>query len=78
MDCNACAANHEMVQIFMEKNEQMHLQLMANAETIRLLEARLQILGAKYSDMKWQRDALHNVCMNDTLTQRYRQLSDEN
>lgn len=64
-----------MLQIFMDKNEDLECKLIDQQETIRKLTEQVENLGFKYRDMKWQRNSLHRICMNEEHTLRYRQLS---
>lgn len=67
----------EMLQIFMDKNEQLECQSIVLQQKIQELEAKLQTLGAKYTDMHWQRNALHQICLDEHKTQLYRRYTTE-
>ena len=60
-----------------EINQQLNLQIISKDETIRALRAELQMLGANYRDMIWQRNILHDIVMSEERTVRYRQLTNE-
>ena len=60
-----------------ENNQQLTLQIISKDETIRALRAELQMLGANYRDMIWQRNMLHDIVMSESRTIRYRQLTNE-
>ena len=60
-----------------EMNQQLNLQIISKDETIRALRAELQMLGANYRDMIWQRNMLHDIVMSESRTIRYRQLTNE-
>ena len=77
MDCISCETNQELVQKFIDHNHQLTLQIIDKDETIRKLREELQTLGSKYSDMLWQRNALHDIAMNEQRTIRYRQITNE-
>ena len=75
MECPTCDANLEMLQIFMDKNDDLELKLIDQQEKIRTLTEKVETLGVRYRDMRWQRNALHNICLNERQTLRYRELS---
>ena len=77
MDCNSCDSNKELVANFIEKNHQLTLQVIDKDETIRALRAEVQTIGAKYRDMLWQRNTLHEIAMSEPRTIRYRQITNE-
>ena len=77
MDCGACGASKELVDSLAEKNHQLTLQIIDKDETIRMLRAEVQTIGAKYRDMLWQRNTLHEITMSETRTIRYRQITNE-
>ena len=77
MDCNSCDSNKELVANFIEKNHQLTLQIIDKDETIRALRAEVQTIGAKYRDMLWQRNTLHEIAMSEPRTIRYRQITNE-
>ena len=77
MDCDSCKNSAELVTSFAEKNQQLMLQIVDKDETIRALRAEVQTIGAKYRDMFWQRNQLHDIVMSETQTIRYRQLTNE-
>ena len=77
MDCNTCEANKELVSSVIDKNHQLTLQVIDKEETIRALRAEVDMLGAKYRDMLWQRNTLHEITMSEARTIRYRQISNE-
>ena len=77
MDCDACEAAKAMADSFIEKNHLLTLQVIDKDETIRALRAEIQMIGAKYRDMLWQRNTLHDIAMSETRTIRYRELTNE-
>ena len=77
MDCISCETNKELVQTFIDRNHQLTLQIIDKDEVIRELRSEVQTLGTKYRDMLWQRNALHNITMDEQRTIRYRQLTNE-
>ena len=77
MDCISCDSNKELVASFIEKNHQLTLQVIDKDETIRALRAEVQTIGAKYRDMLWQRNTLHEIAMSEPRTIRYRQITNE-
>ena len=77
MDCDACEAAKEMADSLIEKNHLLTLQVIDKDETIRALRAEIQTVGAKYRDMLWQRNTLHDIAMSETRTIRYRELTNE-
>ena len=68
----------DLVQSYIDRNYQLTLQVIDRDETIKKLQEQLQMLGAKFTDMKWQRDALHMIVLNENRTIRFRQISQEN
>ena len=77
MDCSTCETAKEMANSLMDKNHQLTLQVIDKDETIRALRAEIQTIGAKYRDMLWQRNTLHDIAMSETRTIRYRELTNE-
>ena len=77
MDCISCDSNKELVASFIEKNHQLTLQVIDKDETIRALRAEVQTIGAKYRDMLWQRNTLHEIAMSEDRTIRYRQITNQ-
>ena len=77
MDCISCDSNKELVSNFIEKNHQLTLQVIDKDETIRALRAEVQTIGAKYRDMLWQRNTLHEIAMSEDRTIRYRQITNQ-
>ena len=77
MDCSSCETAKEMVDSLQERNHQLTLQVIDKDETIRALRAEVQTIGAKYRDMLWQRNTLHDIAMSETRTIRYREITNE-
>ena len=75
MSCISCETNKELVQIFIDRNHQLTLQIIDKDEIIRELRAEVHTIGAKYRDMLWQRNALHDIAMDEQRTVRYRQIT---
>ena len=75
MSCESCLENQQLVEATMEKNHQLTLQVIDKDETIRALQAEVQMIGARFRDMNWQRNALHDIVMSETSTIRYRQIT---
>ena len=77
MDCDSCDANKKLVDSVMERNQQLTFQVLDKDETIRALRAEIQTIGAKYRDMLWQRNTVHDMAMSEERTIRYRQITNE-
>ena len=77
MNCDRCDQNKELLDSLQDKNQRMMLQIVDKDETIRKLQAEVQTIGAKYRDMFWQRNTLHEIVMSEPDTIRYRQLTNE-
>ena len=77
MDCDSCENSKRMADSIIEKNHQLTLQVIDKDETIRALRAEVQTIGAKYRDMLWQRNTLHDIAMSEERTIRYRQITNE-
>ena len=77
MDCDACGASKVLADTLAERNQQLTLQVIDKDETIRMLRAEVQTIGAKYRDMLWQRNTLHEITMSEARTIRYRQITNE-
>lgn len=77
MDCAACEDHQQLVKSVTAKNHQLTLQVIDKDETIRALQAEVQMIGAKYRDMLWQRNTLHEITMSEPRTIRYRQITNE-
>ena len=75
MECTECVEQKQMVTSVMEKNHQLTCQIIDKDETIRALQAEVQMIGARYRDMLWQRNALHEIAMSEPRTLRYRQIT---
>ena len=75
MDCESCQTQKQLVASVMEQNNQLTLQVIDKDETIRALQAEVQMIGAKFRDMLWQRNALHDIAMSEPRTIRYRQIT---
>ena len=77
MNCDSCETSKQMVDSLTEQNHQLTLQVIDKDETIRALRAEVQTIGAKYRDMFWQRNTLHDIAMSEERTIRYRQITNE-
>ena len=77
MDCASCDDHRQLVKSVTDKNYQLTLQAIEKDETIRMLQAEVQMIGARYRDMLWQRNALHEIAMSESRTIRYRQITNE-
>ena len=75
MDCASCTNQQQLVADVKEQNDQLTLQLIDKDETIRALRAEVQMIGDRYRDMLWQRNALHEITMSESRTIRYRQIT---
>ena len=75
MDCPSCNEQQSLLATAKEENFQLTMQVMAKDEMIRTLQAEVQMIGAKYRDMLWQRNALHEITMSEQSTIRYRQIT---
>ena len=75
MECASCEEQRQRVTAEMDKNHQLTLQAIDKDETIRALQAEVQMIGARFRDMLWQRNALHEIVMSETRTNRYRQIT---
>ena len=77
MDCPSCNDHQQLVKSVTEKNFQLTLQAIEKDETIRALQAEVQMIGARYRDMLWQRNTLHEITMSESRTLRYRQITND-
>ena len=77
MNCASCDDNTARIDDLKSQNEQLLLRNLDKDETIRNLQAEVQMLGAKYRDMFWQRNTLHDIAMSEERTIRYRQITNE-
>ena len=77
MNCDLCDQSKQLLESLHDKNQQLMLQVVDKDETIRMLRAEVQTIGAKYRDMFWQRNTLHDIVMSEPDTIRYRQLTNE-
>ena len=75
MECASCQDQQRLVDSVKEKNDQLTLQVLDKDEVIRALQAEVQMIGAKFRDMLWQRNALHDIAMSEPRTIRYRQIT---
>ena len=75
MDCAKCEEQKVLMATTLEQNHQLTLQVIDKDETIRALQAEVQMIGARYRDMFWQRNALHDIAMSEQRTIRYRQIT---
>lgn len=75
MDCTSCQDQQRLVDSVKAQNDQLTLQVIDKDETIRALRAEVQMIGARYRDMLWQRNALHDIAMSEEQTIRYRQIT---
>lgn len=77
MECESCEEQKNAVRLITEQNQQLTLQVIDKDETIRALQAEVQMIGARYRDMRWQRNALHEIVMSEQRTIRYRQITNQ-
>ena len=77
MECESCDNKKKMVKSLLDKNQQLTLTVIDKDETIRSLRAEVETIGAKYRDMLWQRNTLHEIAMSESRTIRYRQITNE-
>ena len=77
MNCASCDDKTARIDDLKSQNEQLLLRNLDKDETIRNLQAEVQMLGAKYRDMFWQRNTLHDIAMSEERTIRYRQITNE-